>query len=91
MEKNYDKLKEVLKGRAVTVYYEVFIMGIEQGVFDHSNAMITLKPILYNPNSSLFSFMIENFIFRLKEQYSKQIGLKCKKTLHSAIRMLIVD
>jgi hypothetical protein len=28
MEKNYDKLKEVLKGRAVTVYYEVFIMGI---------------------------------------------------------------
>ncbi len=73
------------------MYYEVFIMGIEQGVFDHLNAMVTLKPILHNPNSTLFSFMIENFIFRLKEQYSKQIGLKCKKTLHSAIRMLIAE
>jgi hypothetical protein len=75
----------------VIIYFEVFIMGIEQGVFDHSNAMLTLKPILHNPNSNLFSFMIENFIFRLKEQYSKLIGFKCKKTLHTAIEKLILE
>jgi hypothetical protein len=66
-------------------------MGIEQNVFDHQDAMLSLKPILHNPDSNLFSFMIENFIFRLKEQYSKQIGLKCKKTLNTAIRKLIIE
>jgi hypothetical protein len=58
MYKNYDRLKEGLKAKAVVIYFEVFIMGIEQGVFDHSNAMLTLKPILHHPNSHLFSFMI---------------------------------
>ena len=33
--------------------------------------------------------MIENFIYRLKDQYTKQIGVKCKKTLNIAIKKLI--
>lgn len=51
--------------------------------------MLTLKPILHNPNSSLFPFMIENFIYRLKDQYTKHTGAKCKKTLNIAIKKLI--
>ena len=66
-------------------------MGIEQNVFDHEDALLTLKPILSNPNSNLFAFMIQNFIYRLKEQYSKATGAKCKKTLNTAIKKLLVE
>lgn len=66
-------------------------MGIESDIFSDENAMLTLKPILHNPNSSLFSFMIENFIYRLKDQYTKKIGAKCKKTLNIAIKKLISE
>ncbi len=64
-------------------------MGIQTDIFTEENAMLTLKPILHSPNSSLFPFMIENFIYRLKDQYTKQIGVKCKKTLNIAIKKLI--
>lgn len=60
-------------------------------MFDHEDALLTLKPILSNPNSNLFAFMIQNFIYRLKDQYSKSIGVKCKKTLNTAIRKLLVE
>lgn len=60
-------------------------------MFGHEDALLTLQPILSNPNSNLFAFMIQNFIYRLKDQYSKSIGAKCKKTLNTAIRKLLVE
>ena len=70
------------------IYFEVFIMGLETGIFSNGHALLTLSPILDHPQSPLYPLMITTYVRRLKEQFTRQVGPKCKRALVTAIRTL---
>ena len=89
IDKNYDKLRDSLKNESIKLFFEIYVMGIELGVFHQNNSMAPLIGILKKPESSLYLCMIEAFILKIKDKtYHQKYGNTCRKILQEVIRNL---
>ena len=71
------------------MFFEIYVMGIELGVFHQNNSMAPLIGILKKPESSLYLCMIEAFILKIKDKtYHQKYGNTCRKILQEVIRNL---
>jgi hypothetical protein len=66
VSKHYQQLRASLQKEALTLYYDIYLMGIELGVFDQRDALLPLRRVLDQPQSNLCLSMIETYVMRLK-------------------------
>lgn len=79
--KHYTKLRKHLREKMVRLYFELFIMGVEEGAFlaeDKTNVVI---PIAANLGTNLSALMLDSFVRVIKAQAGKNIWPECKEIL----------
>lgn len=78
------KLKKGLQEKIINLYFELFVLGVEENIFDE-NKLAVLQPIINKIHSKLALTMLEIFLNVVRGQLGKHIHWKCKNILNEAI------
>ena len=77
IKKHYLKLKKNLREKLVRLYFELFIMAVEQGVYIDGKTDVII-PIAENLGTNLSALMLDTFIRVIKNQSGKKIYEQCR-------------
>lgn len=88
IQKHYLKLRKHLREKLVRLYFELFIMGVEEKLFEKEDRTIVVRPIAENLGTNLSALMLDTFIKVVKTQAGKEIYPECRQIVNECLAIL---